>query len=520
MIIASTFNTPTMNIFNATASLLKQTSTRAFGVWPRTLLLAVALAPLGQAATETPPNRMTVQSYITDDTGTPLGSTTAVNKKMVFIVYTADTGGTVKFADEQIVTVDAGHFSVVLGEGSPVGEENHDLSIAFSGADASDRFIEIQVSDTDGSNAQTLSPRLRLLPSAYAFLAAYANEAARVTGGGVDTAALSDSAVNSAKIANESLTVDDLGPNSVGSSEVIDNSLTAADLGVDSVGNSELAPELTFSGHVGVNQRWPNVTMGLKSVNSSDYLIYGLNSAGQNDFYINSAGTLYTRGGLSANLVNSVAVLDNSLTASDLAADSVGASEIAANAVGASEIGANQVGTSEIAPAIQFTDGIGVNHYAYSDVALSLQAQSGDNWLIYALNSGGSKVFSVDKNGFTVTPFGTVTLSDRRLKTDIRPLGNVLEKVIQLEPSSYYLREFPDAPEQIGFVAQDVREVFPEAVTDGGGDYLGLSYQSFGVLAIGAIKELNAKVENLEAENTALSERLAALEALVHSIAR
>jgi hypothetical protein len=504
-----------MNTLKAAASLVIKTSTRACRFLPMALLLAAVIAPLAESATETPPNRMTVQSYITDDTGTPLGNTTAVNKKMVFIIYTADTGGTVSFADEQIVTVDKGHFSVVLGEGSSVGDESHDLATAFSGADASDRFIEIQVSDTDGSNPQTLSPRLRLLPSAYSFLSAYANEAAKVTGGGIDTAAIAENAVDSSKVADGSLTILDLGAGSVGTSEVVNNSLTASDLAPDSVGNSELKSDLTLSGNLGVNQRWPNVTLGLKSVNVNDYLIYGLNGAGQNNFWVNSAGTLYAKGGLASNMVNSAAVTNNTLTASDLAPNSVGASEIAANAVAASEIAANAVGSSEISPNINFATGIGVNHYAYPDVVVSLEAQTGDNYLIYAEKIGGGRVYSVSNTGVVYSA------SDLSLKTEIEPLEGSLEGVLKLKPSSYRFRESPEGDKEIGFIAQDVQKVFPQVVDVNERDgVLGLAYQSFGVIAIGAIQELNEKVVSLESENAALNERLTALETLVQSLAQ
>jgi hypothetical protein len=82
----------------------------------------------------------------------------------------------------------------------------------------------------------------------------------QIVNGAVRTVDLRDSAVNSPKIANATVTADDLGPDSVGSeeiakdavnsdeiaenavtsSEVADQSLTQNDLGPDSVGSSEL----------------------------------------------------------------------------------------------------------------------------------------------------------------------------------------------------------------------------------------------------------------------------------------
>ena len=62
---------------------------------------------------------MTIQSFLTDDTGTPVGTGSPENKTMEFYIFNADSGGEIEFAETQIVTVDDGHFSVVLGEGQP-----------------------------------------------------------------------------------------------------------------------------------------------------------------------------------------------------------------------------------------------------------------------------------------------------------------------------------------------------------------------------------------------------------------
>jgi hypothetical protein len=62
--------------------------------------------------------------------------------------------------------------------------------------------------------------------------------------------------------------------------------------------------------------------------------------------------------------------------------------------------------------------------------------------------------------------------SDRKLKNDIKPLANVLEKIAQLKPSSYTFKteEFKamalPGGKQMGLIAQDLEQVFPELVTD------------------------------------------------------
>ena len=133
--------------------------------------LALVMGALdATAASATPPDRMSYQGYLVDSTGAALAPSTPANYPVVFRIYDASSGGAILWSEQQTVTVDKGNFSVVLGEGSAVsGEANSALSAVFTGATASDRYIGITV--TISGTAMTISPRLRLLPSPYAFAA-------------------------------------------------------------------------------------------------------------------------------------------------------------------------------------------------------------------------------------------------------------------------------------------------------------------------------------------------------------
>ena len=147
-------------------------------------LLALSAFALGQAdvvlaADANPPERMTYQGYLVDGNGAALGLSAPANYDVIFRVYRAKQGGTAIWAEQQTVTVDKGYFSVLLGEGSQYGSELHgDLSAAFDGADASDRFIGITV-DINGV-ATEIAPRLRLVSSPFAYTA---SQARRLTDG-------------------------------------------------------------------------------------------------------------------------------------------------------------------------------------------------------------------------------------------------------------------------------------------------------------------------------------------------
>ena len=78
--------------------------------------------------------------------------------------------------------------------------------------------------------------------------------------------------------------------------------------------------------------------------------------------------------------------------------------------------------------------------------------------------SGGKKsscVFSA--NIFSAN--GVIQTSDGRMKTNITPLSSGLSKVMQLRPVSYkWLNPKNGTAQEIGFIAQEVEKVVPEAV--------------------------------------------------------
>jgi hypothetical protein len=121
------------------------------------------------AATANPPDVMTYQGFLVDANGVPLAQSNPQNYPIAFRIYSGQSGGTPLWAEQQIVTVDKGSFSVMLGEGTPVGADPRPaLSSVFAGANASDRYISAWV--TIGGNTMEILPRLRLAPSPYSFL--------------------------------------------------------------------------------------------------------------------------------------------------------------------------------------------------------------------------------------------------------------------------------------------------------------------------------------------------------------
>ena len=144
-------------------------------------LLLLAVSPAG-AATTTVPTQLSYQGFLTDSAGVPYGNTAPVVKTVNFRIWDVPIDGTasvnVKWSEQQLITVDKGYFSVILGQGSSVdaGKYLADLTSIFSGVGASDRYLETQlVVDANQATLVTLLPRTRFMASPYAMLSKAAN---------------------------------------------------------------------------------------------------------------------------------------------------------------------------------------------------------------------------------------------------------------------------------------------------------------------------------------------------------
>jgi hypothetical protein len=181
---------------------------------------------------------------------------------------------------------------------------------------------------------------------------------------------------------------------------------------------------------------------------------------------------------------------------------------------------------------------MGDSTIAATDYSLSIgQSNSAntstDNTLFVAGNGSlysRSDALVLDQSG-NLTISGTLTeSSDRRLKTNIEPLGEgTLRKLGQIRPVRYEFIDpstHPDGP-QIGLIAQNVRTAFPSLVTTGANDMLSLSYSKFTAVLLKGLQEqqreidaqktqiatLRAENEAIKAQQATLKKRVTALEA-------
>ncbi len=95
--------------------------------------------------------------------------------------------------------------------------------------------------------------------------------------------------------------------------------------------------------------------------------------------------------------------------------------------------------------------------------------------------------------------------SDKKLKKNIKPLHGALEKIIKLQGVTFEWIHPEDEGnlmgEQMGFIAQDVEQIFPEWVGTKNTGYKYLSIRGLEGLMIETVKELNQEIEALEKTN-------------------
>ncbi len=97
--------------------------------------------------------------------------------------------------------------------------------------------------------------------------------------------------------------------------------------------------------------------------------------------------------------------------------------------------------------------------------------------------------------------------SDIRLKTNITAMGlDALDKIERLRPVYYYWKEKIikeenySADKQVGFIAQEVKEIIPEIVLKDNEGYYSIEYTRLTPYLVKAVQELSAEIKSLKNE--------------------
>jgi hypothetical protein len=111
----------------------------------------------------------------------------------------------------------------------------------------------------------------------------------------------------------------------------------------------------------------------------------------------------------------------------------------------------------------------------------------------------GANILSLQGNGNAVLA-GTLTEhSDMRLKKNIRPISNALDKILSLHGYNYnWIDINKDNALQSGVLAQEVQQVLPELVKEDKNGVLSVNYSGIIPVLIEAIKEQQKRITELE----------------------
>jgi hypothetical protein len=178
--------------------------------------------------------------------------------------------------------------------------------------------------------------------------------------------------------------------------------------------------------------------------------------------------------------------------------------------------------------------GSGINNPGSNNVFIGYQAgmYETDSNKLYIENSSGTPLiygdFASDYlviNGTANNSYnffvsgdagGTGTwnaLSDRRLKENISPISNSLDKVLQMEGVNFEWKDKDKygKKKEIGFIAQDVEKVLPEVVNKKGEHY-SIQYGEVNAVLVEAVKEQQKMIKKLEKRISDLEEKIDSIE--------
>ncbi|MEZ4827522.1 MAG: tail fiber domain-containing protein [Bacteroidia bacterium] len=157
-------------------------------------------------------------------------------------------------------------------------------------------------------------------------------------------------------------------------------------------------------------------------------------------------------------------------------------------------------------------------NFGGSNDGLRIQNEGANShyWNIYTANGTGLLEFykqGIKRATIDPTSGAYTAVSDARLKTNISLMSSVLPSVMKLQAKTYQFIDGESNQYYSGFIAQELKEIFPQYVYYGGDDQVlyTVDYGSMSVVALKAIQEQQAEIESLRKELEALKQAIEAL---------
>ena len=253
--------------------------------------------------------------------------------------------------------------------------------------------------------------------------------------------------------------------------------------------NSNAGANMTIleSGNIGIGNSSPNYKLD----------IYGGVSGTRTDVYIANAAGNYNIGVLSDN--NGFASSTNSMLFYTAGTERM---RITSGGTLNYNITTNSDVADQYHPGISFALANGGTLYQANNTTA--------NVIITRFANPNGNVGSITTSGVSTSYNPS---SDRRLKENIKPIENAIEKVLKLKPVSYTWIKTGESDD--GFIAQDLLEidyfkhrVNPIGEAEDGTDLYGVDYMRFVSILTAAIQEQQIQIQELSAQNQDLKSRL------------
>jgi len=130
----------------------------------------------------------------------------------------------------------------------------------------------------------------------------------------------------------------------------------------------------------------------------------------------------------------------------------------------------------------------------YSNKNAALTPAEMDANLTYFLRNDVS-----DSMTGSLTVTGNITAySDIRIKSNIYPITDAIEKLKQITGVTFNRTDDPTLPRQAGVIAQEVEKILPEVITEDSDGIKSVAYGNMIALLIEAIKEQQIQIDQLK----------------------
>lgn len=201
-------------------------------------VLSILLATLAPLHAQTP-NLMSYQGRITNASGELIGKSSAVNRNVQFRLYKVPVGGQALYAENQLVTISGGEFSVLIGNGSGVANSPgpsapasivKKLSDVINGGGYEELYLGITVDDGAATTTDVeVSPRQQMVSGAFSLRSKVSES---VLPGSIEKSMLSESLIKEVGVVDSSRIVDA----SIASIDINNGAVTAAKLDTGTIG--------------------------------------------------------------------------------------------------------------------------------------------------------------------------------------------------------------------------------------------------------------------------------------------